>query len=146
MAWLNTLVSGGEKGPYRLPWEAEWEYACRAGTTTPFWWGRTISTDQANYDGSWRTLRVDSFKPNPWGLYQVHGNVWEWCEDNWSPTYENRAPLDAPIWRGGNTSLRVHRGGSFTSLPTTHLRSASRFANRRDIHGNNMGFRVARTL
>ena len=87
---------------YRLLSEAEREYAARAGTTTPFWWGSSITPEQANYDGSTdpykgggakgeyrqKTLPVKSFKPNPWGLYQVHGNVWEWVEDCWNGNYD----------------------------------------------------------
>ena len=89
---LSALVPGFD---FDLPEEAQWEYACRAGTTTPFWWGDTITTDQANYDGNYpynggatgeyraKTVPVKSFKANPWGLYQVHGNVWEWCKDEY---------------------------------------------------------------
>ena len=92
VAWL----SGKTGKAYRLPSETEREYATRAGTTTPFWWGGSISTDDANYDGTkryergpageWRqrTVRVDSFQPNAWGLYNVHGNVWDWTDDCWN--------------------------------------------------------------
>ena len=90
---------------YRLLSEAEREYVTRAGTTTPFWWGTSISTQQANYNGNYtygtgatgvsrrQTVLVDSFQPNPWGLYQVHGNVWEWTEDCWHDNYSG-APSD----------------------------------------------------
>ena len=121
---------------YRLPSEAEWEYACRAGTTTPFWWGSSITPDQANYDGSAdpykgggkkgedreKTLPVKSFEPNPWGLYQVHGNVWEWCEDLWHGNY-NGAPQDGSAWTAGDSIYRVLRGGSWGDDPLA-LRSA----------------------
>ena len=92
---------------YRLPTEAEWEYACRAGTKTPFWWGATITTDHANYDGNYtygkdgkeghyrrRTTPVDQFKANPWGLYDMHGNLWQWCQD-WYGNYS--APIKGRI-------------------------------------------------
>src|SRR5207244_611892 len=81
---------------YRLPTEAEWEYACRAGTQTAFWWGDIIGTDQANYNGNAygpgdrqfvyrrKTTPVEFFKPNPWGLYDMHGNLWQWCQDNYA--------------------------------------------------------------
>ena len=100
VSWLNAegyceWLGGKTTAEYRLPSEAEWEYACRAGTETPFWWGDTISPKQANYDGTktykggetgedrQRTLPVDAFEANPWKLYQTHGNVWEWCADDW---------------------------------------------------------------
>ncbi|MGA2293376.1 SUMF1/EgtB/PvdO family nonheme iron enzyme [Bradyrhizobium sp.] len=133
--WLSKVTSKS----YRLPSEAEWELCCRAGTTTEFWWGDQISTDQANYDGSYplsngkrgeyraRTVAVDSFEPNPWGLYQVHGNVLEWCEDQVGESY------------------RVLRGGSWFSDPAG-LRSASRGRIRPDGRDFTAGFRVARTL
>jgi formylglycine-generating enzyme required for sulfatase activity len=98
---------------YTLPSEAQWEYACRAGTTTPFYFGETITPDQANYDGNYtynggprgeyrqRTTPVGMFPPNAWGLYDMHGNVWEWCLDEWHPNYEG-APVDGSAWEGGN--------------------------------------------
>ena len=110
--WLSRKVGKD----YRLPSEAEWEYACRAGTTTPFWWGSSITPEQANYDGNYtyagggkkgeyrqKTLPVKSFQPNPWGLYQVHGNVWEWVEDCWEDSY-NGAPDDGSVWTAGDSS------------------------------------------
>ncbi len=135
--WLSKLM----RKTYRLPTDAEWEYCCRAGTTTEFWWGDEISTGQANYNGTHtfgkgkkgeyrqRTVQVDSFQPNPWGLYQVHGNVWEWCEDQ----YEN------------DPSSRVLRGGSWDLNPQ-YLRSADRYGNRPVTRFINVGFRIARTL
>ena len=98
---------------YTLPSEAQWEYACRAGTTTPFHFGKTITSGQANYDGNYtygdaprgeyrqRTTPVGMFPPNDWGLYDMHGNVWEWCLDEWHPNYEG-APVDGSAWEGGD--------------------------------------------
>jgi formylglycine-generating enzyme required for sulfatase activity len=94
-----------DKKAYRLPTEAEWEYACRAGTTTPFYFGETISTDQANYDGNsvygngkkgiyrGKTTPVGSFPPNAFGLYDMHGNLWQWCQD-WGGEYPQKDVLD----------------------------------------------------
>jgi formylglycine-generating enzyme required for sulfatase activity len=118
MKWLSHKTGRN----YRLPSEAEWEYACRAGRATPFWWGNTIAPGQANYDGRHpydggqkgeyqrRTLPVKSFEPNPWGLYQVHGNVWEWCADG-RRNYTDE-PVTDPV---GSLDIasRALRGGSW---------------------------------
>ena len=139
----------------RLPSEAEWEYACRAGTTTPFFFGETISTDQANYnvggsaseDGSQgtrhnETTPVGSFPPNAFGLFDTHGNVWEWCEDVWHDDYTG-APSDGSAWvTGGDEGRRVVRGGSWYGLEID-LRSANRSRNRPDGRSDDVGFRVA---
>lgn len=150
--WLSEKT--GKK--YRLLSEAEWEYAARAETTTPFWWGSSISTDQANYDGIYpfgggskveyrqKTVPVKSFKPNPWGLYQVHGNVWEWCEDRWHKNYIG-APDDGSAWAEGQSSSHVLRGGSWYYSPWG-LRSAYRGGLQSDSRYNGIGFRVSRTL
>ncbi len=142
---------------YRLPTEAEWEYVCRAGTVTPFWWGSSITPAQANYDGNYtykgggskgeyreRTVPVESFEANLWGLYQVHGNVWEWCEDVWHDDY-NGAPTDGSAWTTGKDSRRVLRGGSWSSGPRG-LRSALRGRGTPDDRGGGFGVRLARTL
>lgn len=114
---------------YRLPSEAEWEYACRAGTTTPFHFGKTITTDLANYNGNHtygsgskgkfheRTTDVGSFPANAFGLYDMHGNVWEWCEDTWHKNY-NKAPIDGSAWVSNNENpSRLLRGGSWFFFP-----------------------------
>jgi formylglycine-generating enzyme required for sulfatase activity len=141
---------------YRLASEAEWEFACRAGTATPFWWGSSISTDDANYNGNYiygggkkgqyrkATVPVESFKTNPWGLYQMHGNVWEWCADNWRENYRG-APEDGSVWQGGDRSLRVLRGGSWNFIPQL-LRAAYRGRGSTGSRDGRIGFRLARTL
>ena len=141
LSWLSKKTGKA----YRLLSEAEWEYVTRAGTTTPFWWGSSISPNQANY-GEYRehTVPVDSFEASPFGLYQVHGNVWEWVEDRWNRSYSG-APTDGSAWTGGECDLRVLRGGSWNFGPG-YLRAAIRVG---DVAGNRIyyfGFRVARTL
>jgi formylglycine-generating enzyme required for sulfatase activity len=131
---------------FRLLSEAEWEYCCRAGTTTEYSTGDTITAEQANFGrNSKGTTSVSKFPPNSWGLYDMHGNVWEWCEDNWHESYNGKPPSDGSVWRGGSRSLRVLRGGAWSSYPES-LRSADRYRyppENRDSWG---GFRVARTL
>jgi formylglycine-generating enzyme required for sulfatase activity len=142
---------------YRLLSEAEREYVTRAGTKTPFCWGTSITPEQANYNGNYtyagggrkgesrqKTVSVKSFQPNPWGLYQVHGNVWEWVEDCWSDSY-NGAPGDGSAWTTGYCKVRVLRGGSWSSVPWL-LRVASRIGGIADIRYGYIGFRLARTL
>jgi formylglycine-generating enzyme required for sulfatase activity len=155
LTWLSRKTGK----TYRLLSEAEREYVTRAGTTTPFWWGSSISTDQANYDGSsfsygggpkgenrHRTLPVDAFQSNPWGLYQVHGNVWDWVEDCWHENYRG-APSDGSAWVSGDCKEHVIRGGSWYGK-AWYLRSAIRAHNAADYRNGNAdhGFRVARTL
>jgi formylglycine-generating enzyme required for sulfatase activity len=141
---------------YRLLSEAEREYAARAGTATPFWWGSSISTEQANYDGNvvygggpngeyrQRTLPVESFQPNPWGLYQVHGNVLEWTEDCSNDNY-NGAPSDGSAWTSGDCSRRALRGGSWYFSPD-FARSAFRVRLYSVNRTSTQSFRVGRTL
>ncbi|MBW4473574.1 MAG: SUMF1/EgtB/PvdO family nonheme iron enzyme [Stenomitos rutilans HA7619-LM2] len=159
--------------PYCLPSEAEWEYACRAGMTTPFYFGKTLTTEIANYDGKStyndgpqgeyreETTRVDQFEiANAFGLCDMHGNVWEWCQDHWHENY-TAAPIDGNIWlvrsgqdviRGGSrrsymwespgdANQRVLRGGSWLDLPWT-CRSASRHHRPPVNRDDNIGFRV----
>ena len=153
IAWLNQ--SSGQT--YRLLSEAEREYAARGGTQTAFWWGDSINTAQANYAGTGTsyngspkgeyrqaTVPVNSFSPNPFGLYNVHGNVWEWVEDCWSENYSG-APTDGSAWTTGDCRYRVLRGGSWVNLPT-NLRSAYRIRYSPDIRGGSYGLRLARTL
>jgi formylglycine-generating enzyme required for sulfatase activity len=101
---------------YRLLSEAEWEYACRAGTTTPFHFGETITPELVNYNGHYRqeTTDVGSFPPNAFGLYDMHGNVWEWCSDRRHKNYRG-APRDGSSWETGTDNYRVLRGGSYST-------------------------------
>jgi formylglycine-generating enzyme required for sulfatase activity len=134
---------------YRLPTEAEWEYAARAGTTSPFWWGRTAGTDHANCEDCTatplrQTMPTGSFRPNGFGLYDVAGNVAEWVQDCWNETYRG-APADGSAWTSGQCGQRVLRGGSFASKANL-IRSASRFRYDQDVRYYANGFRVARDL
>lgn len=142
---------------YRLLSEAEWEYSCRAGTDTPFHFGRTITPDQANYDGNFTydggpkkgaykkgTTPVGSYPANAFGLHDCHGNVWEWVQDCWNENY-NGAPTDGTAWATGDCDRRVVRGGSWDFVPQL-LRSATRFGDDRSNRNGNLGFRLARTL
>jgi len=152
VAWLSKKTGKS----YRLLSEAEREYVTRAGTNTPFWFGSSISTTEANYNGNYtyangvkgenrqRTVEAESFVPNPWGLYQVHGNVWDWAEDCWHDTYSG-APIDGSAWTRGDCSRHVARGGSWTVVPD-ELRSAFRAWNSNVFRFSNTGFRIARTL
>jgi formylglycine-generating enzyme required for sulfatase activity len=138
---------------YRLPTEAEWEYACRAGTTTPFSYGQCLSSRQANFDnthpmkacpkGSYeeKTVPVASFAPNAWGLYDMHGNVWEWCQD-WKGEYPSGLVSDSYVASSGKH--RVTRGGSWYN-GAGDCRSANRGSGAPDFHNNNLGFRLVKS-
>jgi len=139
---------------YRLPTEAEWEYACRAGTTTPFAFGETLTAELANYEasqtfakeaaGQYRaeTTPVGSFPPNQFGLYDMHGNVWEWCEDVWHDSYAGEPPRDGSAWlEGGDQGLRLLRGGAWYIEPRG-CRSANRNYFSPDLRDSYYGFRV----
>ncbi len=150
-AWLSDET--GET--YRLPSEAEWEYACRAGTTTPFWLGRAITADEANFDAGGggmfsksktrnRTVPVDTFLPNPWGLFQMHGNVCEWCQDCMTDSYAG-APTNGSAVLTGDCALRAVRGGAWDCQPEW-IRSAYRNWNQPEMRNAQSGFRVARDL
>jgi formylglycine-generating enzyme required for sulfatase activity len=145
LAWLSQKT--GQR--YRLPSEAEWEYAARAGTKTAFWWGRDVGAAHAQCDncGSPTTQRlaaVGSFRPNGFGLFDTAGNAAEWVEDCWNDNYRN-APKDASPWTSGDCRLRVLRGGNFTSK-AAEIRSASRFRYDEDVRYYANGFRVLREL
>lgn len=147
---LNAMDNGFR---YSLPSEAQWEYACRAGTATEFAFGNSLSSVPANFDGNYpyagaakgvnrqKTTPVGSFQSNAWGLYDMHGNVWEWCEDVWHENYDG-APADGSPWlSGGDSKYRVERGGSW-DFHGDALRSAYRFSDKPDDRVNNSGLRV----
>ena len=145
VTWFDAVefcdrLSQHTKRQYQLPSEAEWEYACRAGTTTPYHFGNIITPELANYNGS-ETTPVGSFEvANAFGLYDMHGNVWEWCLDHWHSNYEE-APTDGSAWlTEDENSRRLLRGGSWDFIPWG-CRSAGRF---RDDPGLffNLGLRV----
>lgn len=173
VSWYDAVefcdrLAAHTKRQYRLPSEAEWEYACRAGTTTPFHFGETITTDVANYKGTdndykiddegrkWlgsygrgpkgiyleETTEVGNFGvANAFGLYDMHGNVWEWCQDTWHSSY-NEAPTDGSAWiDDDNNNSLVMRGGSFITNPR-NCRSAFRTMNNPDNRINIFSFRV----
>ncbi|GEM_PF-1987925 len=141
---------------YRLPSEAEWEYACRAGTTTSFHFGEVLMTSLANYNGRSiysiyskkltvesrdQTTDVGTFPANAFGLYDMHGNVWEWCLDYWHSNYQG-APTDGSAWiADGDSKYRLLRGGSWDYVPRD-CRSAIRLRYMLDLHSNDSGFRV----
>ena len=138
---------------YRLPSEAEWEYACRAGTKTPFSFGENINPDLVNYDGNYpyksapkgkyrkQTTDVGTFPPNAFGLYDMHGNVWEWCQDDWHKNYTN-APTNGSAWNNQSvSSYKLLRGGSWYS-GAGYCRAADRFSNSRGYRYEDCGFRV----
>jgi formylglycine-generating enzyme required for sulfatase activity len=159
VSWDNAVefcgrISKRTGKTYRLPSEAEWEYACRAGTTTPFHFGDTITSELVNYNGNYtygsapkgeyrrQTIDVGSFPANAFGLYDMHGNVWEWCQYNWHKNYQG-APNDGTAWieDDNENNYRLLRGGSWLDVPGFCC-CAYRNRNERDGRGNNIGFRV----
>ncbi len=150
----NEVTWNREANGYRLPTEAEWEYACRAGTTTPFSTGTNITTNQANYNGNdpyngnaegtyrQKTTAAGSFSPNAWGLYDMHGNVWEWCWD-WYDDYSENSQTDPEGATSG--SYRVNRGGSWYNLGQ-YVHSAYRGNNTPSGRNHFIGFRLVRSL
>jgi formylglycine-generating enzyme required for sulfatase activity len=149
--FIRRLNAREKTNKYRLPTEAEWEYACRAGTTTPYHLGPKITTDQANYSGTsgrakfrGKTTPVAGFRPNRWGLFDMHGNVWEWCQDWYGRDFYKKSPTRDP--RGPATGRRrVLRGGSWYE-GSGRLRSAARRPGRPESRYDFFGFRVARDL
>ena len=151
--WLSKITGR----TYRLLSDAEREYVTRAGTTTPFWWGSSITPAQANYKGNevysgggskgdyrYRTVPVESFAPNSWGLYNVHGNVWEWLQDCWNESHDGN-PGDGTAREVGDCSKRVERGGGWSNSPSK-LRSARRISARLKGATDVRGFRVGRDM
>jgi formylglycine-generating enzyme required for sulfatase activity len=151
-SFINTLNSMKPALNLCLPSEAQWEYACRAGTTTPFYLGKQITPEMVNYDGHYpyhngktgkyreQTVEVKSFPPNDWGLYQMHGNVWEWCQD-WCSGYPAQPVVDP---QGSPSGVyRVLRGGSWPN-DGKHCRSAFRSYDDPANRSNLIGFRLAR--
>ena len=142
-------LSGKTGEAYRLLSDAEWEYVARAGTTTRYWWGDDIGQDRANCDGACGdsynySAPVGSFSANPFGLYDMHGNVFEWVEDCWNESYHG-TPSDGSAWESGECGLRMLRGGSWYVSPR-NLHSAFRGSFPSGIRFFDIGFRVARTL
>lgn len=141
------------EGSYRLPTEAEWEYACRAGTSTEFAFGHTLSSDQANFDGNFpfgntskgqflkKTTKVGSYQPNNWGLYDMHGNVWEWVEDVHAGDYTGLPTDGSANLTKGDVARRVFRGGSWL-VKGSELRCASRDRNTPSVSSHSIGFRI----
>ena len=158
--WINRKARAerpalaAKPGPYRLPSEAEWEYAARGGTVTARWWGAEIGHGHANCNGCGsdydaNTLAdVDSFAANPFGLYGMLGNAWQWTADCWHPSYAG-APGDGSAWMGGACDKHVLRGGAWNTLPA-FVRSAARSGADADggeyDYSSLAGFRVARNL
>ncbi len=147
-------LSGRTGRHYHLPSEAQWEYACRAGTGGPFTFGATLTTDVANYNGEYlyraerkgpyrhTPTKGGTFPPNAFGVCDMHGNLWEWCADHWHNSYEG-APTDGRAWvTDGETAYRVTRGGSWHDTPDV-CRSAARLRVLADEGDEMTGFRVA---
>ena len=136
--WLNNQTGK----TFRLPFEAEWEYAARAGSSTKYSWGNGVDSSKANYDHrlNGKTMPVKSYAANDWGLYDMHGNVWEWTQDCWNDNYTG-APKDGSAWVEGDCNRRVKRGGSWEA-GAIMMRSAVRFGGLLNKRNRNNGFRL----
>jgi formylglycine-generating enzyme required for sulfatase activity len=151
------LLSSRTQRKVELPSEAMWEYACRSGTTTPFHFGSKLNGDLANCDGDYpygtdvkgayknATVAVGSYLPNPWGLYDMHGNVWEWCQDYYGPYDKVDGAADPVRLIKQSNECRVLRGGSWSSL-ARYCRAAYRRWSSPDSRNHNLGFRVCLRL
>jgi formylglycine-generating enzyme required for sulfatase activity len=145
-----TWISKKTKQTYRLPSEAEWEYAARAGTKTAYWWGDDVGVNNANCrtcGSKWSGIGsapVGSFKANPWGFYDMNGNAWEWVADCWSPHYIN-APTNGAPRLDGNCKEPIMRGGSWYYFPKLS-RAAYRYKNGVNVFSYNVSFRILREL
>ena len=146
LKWLGT-VSGK---PYRLPTEAEWEYAARGGTATRYWWGNEMKGGNSSCEGCgepWNAERpppAGSFRANPFGLNDMNGSVWEWVQDCWHSTYKG-APADGSAWVDGSCQARVIRGGSWRENGS-YMLSTTRFKYDASVRQSQNGFRAARSL
>ena len=134
---------------YRLLSEAEWEYCCRAGTDTEYHTGDAITKSQARFNAD-RTTTVGHYAPNAFGMYDMHGNVYQWCSDHWHDTYDG-APLSGSPWLANGIRDRIVRGGSFLDEEDEkgrpwYLRSRVRWGEQPEARKNYVGFRVARDL
>lgn len=145
-AWLSKTTGQ----VYRLPSEAEWEYAARAGTTTQFYWGDKVGENRANCrdcKSEWSKKSsgpVGSFPANPWGLHDMHGNIWEWMAECWHANYIG-APTDGSVWQGGNCKYRAMRSGSWYYF-NRNTRSSWRFKNDVRVNSYGIGIRMVREI
>jgi formylglycine-generating enzyme required for sulfatase activity len=144
IAWISKQTGKA----YRLPAEAEWEYAARAGSTTPYWWGKDAGSGHAKCvdcgEKTPGTAPAGSFRPNAFGVYDTSGNAAEWVEDCWNPSFKG-APANGAAWTTGDCSLRVLRGGSFLDK-APGVSSSARFRYDNDVRYYANGFRLARDL
>jgi formylglycine-generating enzyme required for sulfatase activity len=146
LKWLSTI----SRRPYRLPTEAEWEFAARGGTATRYWWGDQMKGGNSSCEGCGQPWKADgpppvgSFAANQYGLHDMNGSVWEWVQDCWHSSYKG-APLDGSAWADGSCQSRVIRGGSWRE-DGSYMLSTTRFKYDASVRQSQNGFRVARSL